>query len=154
MLSNNVVTQSGRSRSLNKSRRKTLLPKLIDLNAWLFSRLDRLSQRVKRVYMKHGISPTFRLRQTLRNILVHPKDKRDISQTANCVYEFPCRNCDKTSIGETSCIFGARLKEHKSEAEKASSKAFTWATRKASITGEPNKSTITNHVMNTDHVIG
>ena len=55
--------------------------------------------------------------------------------TAYCMYEFPCRNCDKTYIGETSRIFGTKLKEHKSEAEKASSKAFTGATRKASITG-------------------
>ena len=40
------------------------------------------------------------------------------------------------------------------ETEKASSKAFTWATRKASITGGPNKLAITDHVMNTNHIIG
>ena len=116
--------------------------------------VEGLSQRVKRIYLKHGISPAFKPHQTLRNILVHPKDKRDISQTANCVYEFPCRNCDKTYIGETSRLFGIRLKEHKSEAEKASAKAFTRSQRKASITGEPNKSAITDHVVNTNHVIG
>ena len=62
--------------------------------------------------------------------------------------------CDKTYIGETSRLFGIRLKEHKSEAEKASAKAFTRSQRKASITGEPNKSAITDHVVNTNHVIG
>ena len=112
------------------------------------------SQRVKRIYLKHGISPAFKPHQTLRNILIHPKDKRDISQTAYCVYEFPCLNCDKTYIGETSQLFGIRLKEHKSEAEKALAKAFTRSQRKASITGEPNKSAITDHVVNTNHVIG
>ena len=47
-----------------------------------------------------------------------------------------------------------KLKEHKFEAEKASAKAFTRSQRKASITGEPNKSAITDHVVNTNHVIG
>ena len=70
------------------------------------------------------------------------------------MYEFPGRNCDKTYIGKTSDVFGTVLKEHKSEAEKASSKAFTRVTRKASVTGEPNKSAITDHVMNTNHGIG
>ena len=32
--------------------------------------------------------------------------------------------------------------------------AFTLATRKESITGEPNKSAITDHVMDTNYVIG
>ena len=55
-------------------------------------------------------------------------------------------------IGETSRLFGIRLKQHKSEAEKAS--AFSRSQRKASTTGVPNKSAITNHVVNTNHVIG
>ena len=62
--------------------------------------------------------------------------------------------CDKTYISETLRLFGIRLKEHKSEAEKASAKAFTRSQRKASITGEPNKSAIIDHVVNTNHVIG
>ena len=45
-----------------------------------------------------------------------------------------------------------RLKEHKSKVEKASAKAFTRS--QASVTGEPNKSAITDHVVNTNHVIG
>ncbi len=43
------------------------------------------------------------------NILVHPKDTRDITQTAKCVYEIPCLNCDKSYIGDTSRQFGLRL---------------------------------------------
>ena len=50
--------------------------------------------------------------------------------------------------------FGTKLKEHKSEAEKASAKAFIRSQRKASITWEPNKSAIRDHVVNTNHVIG
>ena len=61
---------------------------------------------------------------------------------------------DETYISETWRLLGTRLKEHKSEAERASAKGFTWATRKVSIKRNPNKSAITSYVMNTNHVIG
>ena len=57
-------------------------------------------------------------------------------------------------IGETSCLFGTRLKEHKTEAEKALEKVITRVQRKSSITGEQNKLAITDHVKDTNHVIG
>ena len=113
-----------------------------------------LSQRVRRIFKKHGMNTAFKPHQTLRNILVHPKDKRDIKETSDCVYEIPCLNCDKTYIGETSRLFGTRLKEHKTEAEKASKKAFTRSQRQASISGWDNKSAITDHVAEDNHVIG
>ncbi|XP_072021483.1 uncharacterized protein [Amphiura filiformis] len=113
-----------------------------------------LSQRARRVFKKHGIQTSFKPHQTLRNILVHPKDKRDILQTAECVYEIPCLNCEKSYVGETARVFGTRLKEHKTEADKASKKAFTRSQRKASVTGEVNKSAITDHVAEKNHVIG
>ena len=37
--------------------------------------------------------------------------------------------------------------------KKASAKAFTRSHRKASIAGEPNKSAVTEHAVNTNHVI-
>ncbi len=51
-----------------------------------------LSQRVRRIFSKHGINTAFKPHQTLRNILVHPKDKRDITQTTEYVYEIQCLN--------------------------------------------------------------
>ena len=112
-----------------------------------------LSQRIRRVFNKHGISTSFKPHKTLRNILVHPKDKRDITETAECVYEIPCLNCDKSYIGETSRLFRYRLEEHKTEAEKASKKAYT-RSQKSSVSGEQNKSAITDHVAEDNHVIG
>jgi len=51
---------------------------------------------------KHGhtvgrwkaIGSASRFIQTLRNLLVHPKDKRTIGQTGECVYKIPCHNCN------------------------------------------------------------
>ena len=33
--------------------------------------------------------------QTIRNQLVHPKDKQQITDRAEIVYKFPCKNCKK-----------------------------------------------------------
>ena len=35
--------------------------------------------------------------KTLRNMLVHPKDKGEIEQTSECVYKVPCAKRDKSS---------------------------------------------------------
>ena len=115
--------------------------------------IEGLAQRSTRIFNKHRISTAFKPHQTLRNILVHPKDKRDVGQTSDCVYEIPCTSCDKTYIGETGRLFETRLTEHKDEAEKASQKKFTRAQRKVSLTGELNKSAITGHVSEENHVI-
>ena len=112
-----------------------------------------LSQRVQRIFKKHGISTSFKPHKTLRNILVHPKDKREVTQTAECVYEIPCLNCEKSYIGETGRLLDTRIQEHKTESEKASGKAFT-RSQKASVSGEINKSAITDHVAEENHVIG
>ena len=90
---------------------------------------------------------------TLRNILVHAKDKRDSLQTAETIYEIPCKNCPKTYIGETGSLFKTRLNEHKTKAEKISSKSFTRSQRKTS-SSEIFKSAISEHVAANNHVIG
>ena len=35
---------------------------------------------------------------TLKNVLVHPKDREDKEQTTECVYKVPCASCEKTYI--------------------------------------------------------
>ena len=91
--------------------------------------------------------------QTLRNFLVHPKDKRNPLQTAEAIYEVPCKGCSKTYIGETGRLLKTRLAEHKAEADKISARSFTRSQRKASTT-ETFKSAIAEHVAATNHVIG
>jgi len=34
---------------------------------------------------------------TIRNLLVHRKDKVNTEETAECVYRIPCKNCQKES---------------------------------------------------------
>ena len=91
--------------------------------------------------------------KTLRNMLVHPKDKRNPMQTAEAIYEIPCKNCPKTYVGETGRLFKTRLSELRTETEKVSAKSYTRAQRKSS-TSEIHKSAITEHVASSNHVIG
>jgi len=37
---------------------------------------------------------------TIRNLLVHPKDKVNTEETAECVYRIPCKKIAKRSILE------------------------------------------------------
>ena len=99
--------------------------------------------------VKTGVKP----HRTLRNMLVHPKDKRDPSQTAEAIYEISCKNCPKSYVGETGRLFRTRLSEHKTETEILSAENYTRSQRKAS-TSKIFKSAITEHVAASKHVIG
>ncbi|XP_072051972.1 uncharacterized protein [Amphiura filiformis] len=89
---------------------------------------------------------------TLKSLLVHPKDKKDIEQTSDVVYNIPCKGCDKSYVGETGRQFGTRLKEHKKDSETIAERKFTRANRKES-TSEQHKSAITDHIAQENHVI-
>ena len=59
---------------------------------------------------------------TLKDLLVHPKDKRDEEQTCDCVYEIPCNSCNQVYIGETGRAFGTRLKRAQKGSEETRGK--------------------------------
>ena len=48
--------------------------------------------------------------KTIKQILVHPKDKWDPRDTAGIVYKIPCTYGSKMYIGETARKFGVREK--------------------------------------------
>jgi len=68
------------------------------------------------------------------------------------VYKVPCANCDKTYIGETGRKFGVRLQEHRTEVESKTRRTFTRSHRASSLT-EHNKSALTDHATQENHVI-
>ena len=51
---------------------------------------------------------------TIRNLLVAPKDKDNITQKGEVIYRYKCDRleCDEDNIGESARTFGDRLKEH------------------------------------------
>ena len=89
---------------------------------------------------------------TLKNVLVHPKDREDKEQTTECVYKVPCASCEKTYIGETGRKLGVRLQEHRSEVESKTNRAFSRSHRSSS-SAESNRSALTDHAVQENHVI-
>ncbi|XP_072051726.1 uncharacterized protein [Amphiura filiformis] len=111
------------------------------------------SEKLQRIFWKHRIATAMKPHNTLKSLLVHPKDKRDPNETCEVVYRVDCKGCDKMYVGETGRAFATRLKEHQKDAEKiTSNRNYTRAKRKESLT-EQNKSAITDHISQENHVI-
>ena len=112
-----------------------------------------ISEAVSRIFRKHQIDTAMRPMNTLRERLVHPKDKMDKGETGDVVYQISCKNCDNKYIGETSRLFKTRLGEHRREAEAVSKERKYTRSEKVTAGKIYNKSAITDHVMRDNHVI-
>ena len=111
-----------------------------------------VTEGISRILNKHRVSTAVKPKQTIRNMLVHPKDKVDKLDKSEIVYKIPCKSCDQVYIGETGRKFGTRMKEHLKDVEVNKKGVFTRATKKESLT-EMNKSAITDHVNQHNHDI-
>ena len=77
--------------------------------------VENVSEAVAKIMRKHNVPVVMKPYKTLKSVLVHPKDKPEKEDLAECVYRVPCANCDKTYIGETARKFRVRLQEHRTE---------------------------------------
>ena len=73
-----------------------------------------IGESVKNICKKHGVDVHFKGGQTLKTILVSPKDKYNITNKSSVIYSYACReiDCDEEYIGESGRTFGERYKEH------------------------------------------
>ena len=73
-----------------------------------------LSESMKNVGKKHGSQTYFRGGNTIKSLLMTPKDKDHISKKSGIIYTFKCIrvDCKDEYIGESSRTFGERYKEH------------------------------------------
>jgi len=101
-----------------------------------------LSEAFARILKSHGIATANRPHRTLRNFVVHPKDKIKDEDKTELIYRVPCKNCFGSYVGETGRKFGLRIKEHKKEVDSFTAGTQTRASkaRESSVT---HKSAIT-----------
>ena len=73
-----------------------------------------LSESMKNICSKHGIQVHYRGGNTIKGLLMTPKDKDHITMKSGIIYRFKCQRvgCDDEYIGESSRTFGERFKEH------------------------------------------
>ena len=111
-----------------------------------------LSDAFARILKSHEIATANRPRRTLRNFVVHPKDKDRDEEKTELIYYVPCKNWSSFYVGETSRKFGLGIKEHKKEVDSFTAGTQTRASRarESSVT---HKSAITDHAVEENHVI-
>ncbi|KAI8501991.1 hypothetical protein Bbelb_204030 [Branchiostoma belcheri] len=73
-----------------------------------------VSEKLRRIFQNFNIATYFKPHSTLRQRLVHPKDRPHKGTKANVIYRLKCEepNCNNTYIGETSRPLKVRYKEH------------------------------------------
>ena len=103
-----------------------------------------LSEAFSRILKTYRICTAVRPHTTLRNMLVHPKDRINDEEKPEVVYKIPCKNCERVYVGETGRPLGVRIKEHRKEVDSIT-EIFTGA--------EKTRAAITRHVCNENHVI-
>ena len=73
-----------------------------------------LGEKFKRTCNKKGIEVHFKGSNTIKDLLMAPKDKDTKLQKSGVIYQYKCQtiHCPVEYIGETGRAFGDRLKEH------------------------------------------
>ena len=76
--------------------------------------VEGLSEQLARTYQKHGVNMYHQASNTIRSLLVHPKDKTPKENQCGTIYQITCDvNPDHTYIGESKRPFSVRFKEHR-----------------------------------------
>ena len=68
-----------------------------------------LSEKLTNIYHDYGVSIYHVPINTIRFILVHPKDKTPDDNKCGVVYKFSCPQCTDTYVGETSRSVGTKF---------------------------------------------
>ena len=73
-----------------------------------------LSERVKKTCSKYGVQVHFKGGQTIKSLLMAPKDNDLINSKSGVIYRYQCneQGCGEEYIGESGRTFAERFKEH------------------------------------------
>ena len=73
-----------------------------------------ISESLKNTCRKHGVQVYFKGGNTIKNLLMAPKDQDTIQKKSGVIYRYKCDRveCDEEYIGESSRTLGERFKEH------------------------------------------
>ena len=77
-------------------------------------KIFKLSESLKNICNKHRLQVYYKGGNTIKGLLMAPKDKDHITMKSGIIYRFKCNrvDCDDEYIGESSRTFGERFKEH------------------------------------------
>ena len=92
----------------------SLLPRKLKQRSHCYSLHTRSLWKYQEDLCRFGIHTYFKGSNTIRNVLVSPKDKDPMVNQSGAIYCFQCSDlsCDEGYIGENSRTFGERYKGH------------------------------------------
>ena len=70
---------------------------------------------ISRTLEKSDIQVATVTEKKIQEIVKHKESREDINDAKSVVYEIPCKECQRTYVGETGRGVNVRLKEHKSD---------------------------------------
>ena len=113
--------------------------------------VKKLSEAFPRFLKSHGIATANRPHRTLRNFVIHPKDKVKDEEKTELIYRVPCKNCSSSYVGETGRKFGLRINNRRKKwtftagtQTRASRAKESSVTHKSAITDMPWKRTMSS----------
>ena len=73
-----------------------------------------MGKSCRNIYRKYGIEMHFREGSTIKDLLVHPKDRDSILQKSGVIYNYKCSrvDCEEEYLGESGRTFAERFREH------------------------------------------
>ena len=74
--------------------------------------VEGVTESLQRLFRLHGVNAFVQPQNTLRSLLVAPKDKADKLEKCGAVYQLSCRTCPATCVGESAWPLKTRLDEH------------------------------------------
>ena len=77
--------------------------------------MEGVSERVDRVLKQNRMASAMRPHTTIRHLLVHSKDKVELEELSELVYQIRCKSRYAAYGGETGRLFKTRLDEYKNE---------------------------------------
>ncbi len=77
--------------------------------------IEGISEKMRRVFEEYGISSSFKPFNTIRQKLVHPKDRTPKEKKSDVIYGIKCdqKNCQEVYIGETAQPLTKRMYQHR-----------------------------------------
>ena len=125
----------------NKSKGKKRYNKADQKGSVVMPYVKGTSETLRRIFNKHKVNVCFKPHQTLKQMLVHPKDKTKKSEVCGAIYHVQCAGSDKGSVCNDSYI---------GETERTLKKRFLEHRRPSSSTSEVSKHI---HVDSPDHSV-
>ena len=73
-----------------------------------------MGESCKNIFRRYGVDIYFKGGNTIKDLLVHPKDGDTILQKGGVIYRFRCCrvHCEEEYIGECGRTFAERIREH------------------------------------------